>query len=153
MEQTEELTKEKKQLIFNDEIKRDVAETAKWGTFLAILGYIGVGLILLGSVIMMAVWSAISAMDHSGFLGRSKYLVIIYFIFAIIYFFPVHFLYKFSSKAKDGLRFNDQKQMTASFKNLKSLYQYTGILAIVILALYTVIIVFGVVFSSMAHQW
>jgi phosphotransferase system glucose/maltose/N-acetylglucosamine-specific IIC component len=148
MEQTEELSQVKEELVFNDEIKGHLKETAKWGTFLAIMGYISVGLMTLVSLVLLAVRSTLTSFDRTGFLGKHPYFYLIYLVAALIYFFPVHLLYKFSSRAQKGLKFNDQSTINSSFKNLKLLYKFSGILVIVIMALYAVGIVIGIAVAA-----
>lgn len=148
MEQTEEKPKVKDALIVSEQIKEYVKETAKWGTFLAILGYISIGIIALISFVLMVVGSVSSSLHQNSVFGKHKSFFIIYLILAILYMFPTTFLYRFSDKAKDAIRFNDQNILTSTFKNLKSMFQFTGIMAIVIMSLYILILIFAIVFAA-----
>jgi len=53
-----------------------------------------------------------------------------------IYFFPVYYLYNFSSKLKDAIRLNSEVILENSFKNLKSHYKFMGIVLLIFLVIY-----------------
>ena len=148
MEKTEELSNTKENMVFSEEIKEYVKVTAKWGTFLAILGYISIGVMALISIVLMVAGSVSSSLHQNSVFGKHRFFFIIYLIIAILYMFPTTYLYRFSDKAKDAIRFNDQKILTSAFKNFKSVFQFSGIMAIVIVSLYIVIFVFALVFAS-----
>ena len=53
-------------------VRKNFKETAKWTKFLAILGFVGIGLMVLGSLVMLFVPS--SLMSNEIFLLVEKYL-------------------------------------------------------------------------------
>src|SRR5687768_14601920 len=84
-----------------NEIKSYLIETAKWGKFLAILGYIGIGLILLIAIGVMVMGSASKLFPGIGMpMGAFG---LIYIAIAAFYFFPVYYLHQFSVKIKQGV--------------------------------------------------
>lgn len=111
-------------------------ETARWGKFIAILGFIGMGIVLLFSVLM------VMGINFSGEADMNtismKTLLLIYILLIIIYFFPVISLYKFSVKMKHGIETKNMEEMTLGFKNLKSLFKFIGILAIISISIYAI---------------
>jgi len=121
-----ELTKESK--IF-------LKEATNWAKFLAILGFIGVGFMV---VVGLAFGSIISAFNPAmnDMPMPSFAFGFIYIIIAIIYFFPVLFLYRFVIHSQKALSLSDTGQLSEAFKNLKSHYQFIGILAIIFIGLY-----------------
>jgi len=135
------------QLVITEEIKRDLSETAKWGTFIAIVGFIGVGFMVIAAVGMMVFMSTMSSISPDtgspfgifggGILGG------FYLILAALYFFPVLYLYKFSSKMKMALNGDDDVALHDAFKNLKSVYKFLGIMTIAFIALYGLFFVIG----------
>lgn len=126
----------------NKEINDYLLETSKWGKFLAIVGYIFMGLMILLAIFMMVGLSALSKFSSTGFpMGPIGF---VYILFAVIYYFPVTYLYKFSVQIKDGLNQKDQPVLTSGFRNLKSLFTFMGILTIVILAIYAIILVVAI---------
>ena len=67
-------------------------------------------------------------------------VTVIYLLIATLYFFPVYYLNKFSSKLKLALRNNDSEILANSFEYLKSHYKYIGIMVLVILSFYVLIL-------------
>ena len=121
-----------------DNSKSFLKETAKWSYFLSIMGFIGIGFMLIFSLFagsIMALNPAFSSM--SGISGG--FISFIYIIMAAIYFFPVYYLFNFGKKLKIGLSNNDNSALEEGFKNLKSHYKFIGILTISILSLYALI--------------
>tara|TARA_R110001583_G_C5416188_1_gene387331 strand:- start:58 stop:507 length:450 start_codon:yes stop_codon:yes gene_type:complete len=119
-------------------------ETRKWTKFFAILGFIFIGLMALGSIGMFAASNYISAftpvpMAGVGFL----YLVIIG-----LYFFPIYYLLQFSNKAKEALISRSSQTLTEAMKYIKSHYKFVGIMTIVMLALYPIIIIGAIAFGA-----
>jgi uncharacterized membrane protein len=125
-------------LSINDEIKLYLKETAKWAKFLAIIGYIGIGFLVLFSLFMLFGMTALAGMFEALPLSL---MGIIYLLMALLYYFPVNYLNKFANKAKRALADNDQDEINLAFKNLKSMFKFMGILTIVVLCLYALIIV------------
>lgn len=123
-------------------VKNYLIETARWGKFLAILGYIGLGLLFVLSIMMLFGMSflskSLSGMSHI-YQTESLSLVsmgMIYIIMIAIYFFPIYYLHTFSIRVKTALLTNNVTDMDAAFKNLKSLFKFTGIVSIVVLSIY-----------------
>ncbi|MFZ6051524.1 hypothetical protein [Halocola ammonii] len=115
---------------------------AKWAKFLSIVGFIGVAL-----MVFLAFWvgNSFSAIGRGFGINQLGGLVftIIYLVLAAVYFFPVFFLFRFSSKALIAIRRIDQHEMDESFSNLKAMFQYMGIVTIVGLTLN----IFGYLFA------
>lgn len=110
---------------------------SKWAAFLAILGFIGIGFMLLGSIVMLV------AGDFMG--TNSIVMSIMYIIMTALYFFPVYFLYKFSSAALKAVNLRDSLKLSEAIRYLKSHYMYLGISAILIFVMYVgLIMVVGI---------
>lgn len=126
----------------NYEINEYLLQTSKWGKFLAIMGYIGVGLLVLVALFMLiggSMFNEIAGTEFpTGLFGAS------YFLLAALYFIPVSYLYRFSVQMKHGLMISDVNEITSGFRNLKSLYKFFGILTIVLISLYALIIIIAV---------
>jgi hypothetical protein len=129
----------------SDEIKSYLIETAKWGKFLAIMGYIGIGFILLIAIGVMGMGSASQFFPGVG--ANIGALGLIYVAIAALYFFPVYYLHQFSLKIRQGLRSQSPQNIAVGFQNLKSLFKFMGIFTIVILSIYALIIVIAVGFG------
>ena len=134
---------EDSELQLNDSAKGFLKETAKWTYFLSILGFIGIGLIVLLALFAGALFAFIGNLiqetHNLGWVGGS-FISVIYLIIAAIYFFPIYYLYNFSSKLKIALKNNDSAILANSFENLKSHYKYIGIASLIILSFYALIL-------------
>jgi hypothetical protein len=108
-------------------------ETAKWGNFLAILGFILSGLLAIIALFSGAILGNItSKYGGNPFMGAGVVMVI-YLIIAGINFLIALYLYKFSNKMKTALISTEQEAFNESLLNLKKLYKTMGIIAIVYL--------------------
>jgi len=132
--------------------KTFLAEAAKWTTFLAILGYIGIGFMVLAALFMMTLGASMSSYNSMMPLGGGMMFSIIYLAVAALYFFPINYLYKFASNMKSALRANNQAELTKAFEYLKSHYKFIGILTIILFAVYILVILGAMIagFSSMS---
>jgi hypothetical protein len=132
-------------LFSSNEIASYLLETARWGKFLAIMGYIGIGLILLIAIFVMAIGSASQLFPGMALGMGMGAFGMIYIVIAALYFFPVYYLHQFSIKIKQGLTSQDPQNITTGFQNLKSLFKFMGIFVIVILSIYAVIFAVAIV--------
>jgi Family of unknown function (DUF5362) len=119
-----------------------LAETAKWGKFLAIMGFIFCGLLLLVGLLMGSTMGALFA--TSG-LGGSTGIIfsVVYVAIAALYLMPCIYLYKFAKSMQTALKGGDTIQLHEGLKNLKSCFKFMGILTIVFLAIYALAFVVG----------
>ena len=118
----------------------DLLETGKWTKFLSIMGFIFVGFMVIAAFFMGTILSGISGEESTmpipGFMVGFIYLVM-----AGLYFFPVLYLFKFSTNIKKALSSNDYKGFNLAISNLKSHYKFIGILTVTMLGLYFFIFV------------
>lgn len=108
---------------------------AKWAMFLSILGFIGIGFMILSALMMLVAGGAAAGMDSSpygaGAAMAPGVIGVMYLVFAVLYIFPVIYLYKFSSNAKEAVNSNNSEKLTVSLENLKSHYKFVGIATII----------------------
>lgn len=130
------------------EISAYLMETAKWGKFLAVMGYIGTGLLVLLGVGVTLMGGAFSELFPGGAGGVNIGAVgLVYVALGALYFFPVYYLHQFSLKIKQGLTSQDSQDVTTGFQNLKSLFKFMGICAIVVLSIYALVFFIIIVFA------
>ena len=111
--------------------------TRKWTMFLAILGFIGIGVLLGAGVVAGLFLSVFNTTDTKlGF--PESLIIIIVIVLALISFFPVLYLFRFSKHTTEAVRTHDKEKLHEAFWNLKAYYVYVGILIIVVLVLYLV---------------
>lgn len=140
-----------------------LAESAKWAKFLAILGFIMCGFIVLmaffiGTVMkLMNPMSGIDDLTGSGLpitgLAGGTFLTVLYLILAAVYFIPCLFLYRFADRTQRALLGQDQMLFSSGVHQLKAWFKFMGILAIIGLCFYFIAILgaifFATTFSSM----
>lgn len=143
-----ELTKSN--FVLTDESESFLKETAKWGYFLSILGFVFIGIMVLFAIFMGAFLSKLGSMGGSSMgnpisvMGNmGGFMAVIYLIIALIYFFPVYYLFLFSSKAKAAFRNNDNELLNESFQYLKSHYKFIGIMALIMVSFYGIFFFFA----------
>ncbi len=125
-------------------------EAAKWGKFLAIIGFIGCALIVLIGIFAGSIMASAFGDLGGGFGGGFGVgMAIGYILLALIAFFPYLYLFRFATQMQIALRNNDQASLTSSFMNLKSCFKFVGIMTIIVLALYALMIIFVVLGASM----
>lgn len=134
-----------------------LSETAGWTRFLAIAGFIFIGLMICWGILMPAFMeNNLSRYNRAGVqppFSTSMYTVmmLVYvIIFGSIYFFPCLFTLRFSNRVKKSLRTNDQEMLSSAFKNLKITVRYLGVLTIIFLSIFIIaLLVFVVALSSL----
>jgi hypothetical protein len=123
----------------SEDIKNYLLETSKWGKFLAIVGYVGMALLVLIALGVMVGFSFIGSASEDTFPMAA--LGLVYIVLAAVYYFPVSYLYRFSVQMKEGLASDNHQSVTTGFENLKSLFKFMGIFTIVILSIYALLLV------------
>jgi len=127
---------------FTSESINHLLKAAKWGKFLAILGFIVSGLMIIGGIMMSFALNMVS--DEMVPLNMSispLVLSIFYIVIAGIYLIPVIFLNSFSNNAMKAINLSNTENMTASLKNLKNLFVFIGVATVVLLAIYTIVLI------------
>ena len=127
-----------KKIELEEDSLRDLDKTRKWAMFIAILGFIGLGLMLIigiGTAIFLSVFKSETIPDAAswGFLPGA-----IMIVFCVIYFFPILYLYRFSKHTGIAVSTIDKSQMQQAIRYLRKFYVYMGILLIIMLVVYFV---------------
>jgi hypothetical protein len=125
---------------------RYLKEASPWLRFIGILGYIGAA-ILFGVGIFMAIILLINGVrNRSGVVEFiTSFMGFIYVIMGVLCFFPARFTHRFGAKIRNYLLSGAEKDLEEALKNNKSLWKFSGIMAIVYLALMPAGIVIAVV--------
>src|SRR4029079_4093291 len=139
--------------------KAHLSETARWARFLAIVGLIGIVLMVVGGL-AYSIWitSMLQTMQgrYGGFssnysTGVAIGSAIIFVIAAAIAFFPMLYMLRFAGQMRTALNSNDQESLNSSFQNLKIYFRYVGIITIIGLALWVIWILVFVVAAIAAR--
>jgi Family of unknown function (DUF5362) len=136
-------------LIIDSGINLHLKETAAWGKFLAVAGFIYSGFIAI-----VAIYSASVLTKLSGNYGRSSNRVltegavaILYLAFAGIAFFMSVNLFRFAKKTQAALQANDQVHLEDAFKHLKIYFRFAGIITVIGL-IFSVLGVIGIMMTA-----
>jgi uncharacterized membrane protein YjgN (DUF898 family) len=140
-------------LSLNDFAISALRESGKWCMFLSILGFIGIAFMIIAGLFMSVALSAIPdnstfGTDVNPFGAIKAYIGIIYIVIAVLYFFPIYYLYKYASGTKSALASSSSDQLSEALVNLKSHHKFLGITAIVVISIYILIIISAVVFAA-----
>ena len=122
-------------------------EIRKWTQFMSILGFVVVGLLLLVGVIFLIASFTRPSMQIDEFgISLGPWMGICYLLLALVYFFPVFYMFRFSKFAKQSLLQISSEQssnelMANAINYLKKHFRYVGIFTIVLLVIYLLVII------------
>lgn len=136
-----ENSQENRKIEIEQETLNDLNVTRKWSMFMAILGFIFLGLLLIIGLLAGTFFSAL-APGTEGLKIGGAFFFMIFLIIAVIYFFPVLFLFKFSRHTGNAVTSLDKTELHKAFRNLKSYFVYIGILIIIGLSFYLISLIF-----------
>jgi hypothetical protein len=133
--------------------KTHLSETARWARFLAIVGMISVGLMVVFGLIY-SIWlsSMVSSVQgrygvqtpgaYAG--GVAIGSAVMFVVMAVVTFFPMLYMLRFANQMKTALYGNDQENLNSSFQNLKRYFRYVGIITIIGIGIWIIwLLVFG----------
>jgi len=123
-------------------------ETAMWGKFLSIVGFVATALIVFMALFAGSKLATISSYSGAGM--TSGVIMFVYLIVAALSFIVSLYLYKFSIKLKTALLNNDQEDLNSSFQNLKLIFRIYGIIVIIYLGLIALGLIFGIAMTAMS---
>jgi hypothetical protein len=116
---------------------------SKWSNFLAILSFIGIGLMVLGGLMVTIIGTSFSSFQTSA--APMGLFGLIYLLLALLYFFPTLYLFNFSQNIQNALTKSNQQNLDLGFENLKSFFKFIGVFTIITISLYILLIVFVVI--------
>lgn len=136
-------------LYLTEKGESSMVSIANWGFFFAILGCLGAGIMILVGLSMLAAGSMTGAYSEELGLdgGFMRWMSFFYLFIAAIYLVPCVFMFKFSSKVKNTVRFSrSSTDLEDSIRYLKNTFKYLGIMTIVGIVLS--IVMFVVILSK-----
>jgi len=123
-------------IMFDDLTKRYLLSTSKWSFGLSIIGFILALLMVIASIYMFIAFSNMKAYGRSPTMSIDWFAMCFYLAFAILFFMPSLFLFKFSTKIKSSLKLGNQEDFIGSFINLKRCFKFLTLMIIVLFVLY-----------------
>jgi hypothetical protein len=125
-------------------------QTRKWANFLAIIGFISCGFLVLIALFLGSLMAIMPSYDDT--LGLEAFgsgiVTAIYLVLAGVGFLIYLYLYRFSDKLKKAINSGDSSELEESFKNLKLYYKLNGIIIIAVLGIYVLAIIIGIVAAA-----
>jgi len=134
-------------ITLNDFDKYYIHQTAKWTRLLSIMGFVGIGFLILFAIGMTAIGGLNTG--NTAIALPTGMLAGIYFLLAGVYFFPVFYLYKSSINMQEGVLNNNQERLTEGFKFLHFHFKFLGIMTITVISLYILLIIGAMLFTFM----
>lgn len=133
---------------FTSSMKVYLKETAKWGKFLSIVGFVGIGFFVIAAFGMGTIFSKLSnqpGMEAFGGMNMGFGLTFIYLLMGLVWFFPVLYLFKFSTGVLKNIESFNSYAIEIALGNLKSLFKFYGIVTLVFISFYALVIVFALI--------
>jgi hypothetical protein len=145
----ENLQPEPVSLTVTEDIRSFIYESSKWTKFLAIVGFVFTGLMVMLSLSVSAIISSmnnmVGAQNNPYAAMGTGFLTVFLLVMAAIYFYPSFILFKFSTSAKQAVLYGDQESLSVAMNKMKSFFKFWGILLIVILGFYGLAIISAIV--------
>ena len=134
-----------RELVLENKTILCLLETSRWANVLSIIGFIGLGFLLIFGLLVGTVMNNINTPVFSSF--SSGLVSAFYLLLAGIYFMPVLYLFRFASRMKFAIREMNQEALNDAFKNMKSLFRFLGMMTIAIVCVYVLILISVIMFS------
>jgi GYF domain 2 len=131
------------------EVVEALRQTKPWARLLAVLGFIGIGLMVLASVAMLAFESSMKIGLPRGF---GVGMMLVYLFMAGIQFPAALFLNRYASRIGDLLGSQAPGDLQEALVAQKSFWRYIGILTLIVMCIYILIIVFAVVGAGIMRR-
>ena len=143
-------------LSLNDLAISALRESGKWCMFLSIVGFIFIVFMLLFGVYMSLISAILPTPEMGGtnelgfgvsvFASIKSYFGILYLLMALLYFFPIYYLYNYAKGIKVALSSGNENILEKALVNLKSHHKFLGIMTIVMISLYVLFFIGTIIF-------
>ena len=121
-------------------------QTRPWVKLIGILMFIMIGLMILGCVFLIVAGANQVGPAQGMLMGA------IYFVFAILYFFPALFLMRYASRIDAFVQDGTTDRLDHALEAQKSFWKFIGIMAAIITALYAVMALVGILFAILGAR-
>lgn len=118
----------------------------KWAKFIAVVMFVMIGMMVIAGFFMGFAMNALSTMSvRQAMPFPSFFFTIIYLVIAVVYFFPVLYLYRFSQHLGNAIMMGSAEELTTSFQFLSKHYNFVGVLMIIGLILTGLMIIIAII--------
>jgi mannose/fructose/N-acetylgalactosamine-specific phosphotransferase system component IIC len=131
---------ENRKIEMDEDILKILNTSRKWTMFLAVTGYIFLGLFVVLGLLAGTFLTTFKSTETGMGIPESFTLIAIP-VTAVILFFPGFFLIRYSKYMSHAAQHYDKVLLLRAFKNLKNYFAYIGILIIIFLAVYIIALV------------
>jgi hypothetical protein len=127
---------DKTDIIVDEKSLKYLNTARRWAMFLAVTGFIFLGIMIIAGALagtFLSIFDAYKQFEE----GMPGWIIFGSFVaIALFYFFPVFYLFRFAKHAGITVETQNSNDLRIALRNLRSFFICTGILLIVILALY-----------------
>lgn len=106
-------------------------ETAKWAKFLAIMGFVSIGLIVLAGFFLGTSVGSLGVAKSGLSVFSGIAVAGLYLLIALFYFIPCWYLYKMSQKMNLAIHTQNEDELTWAFENQKKLFKFMGVITLI----------------------
>lgn len=115
---------------------------SSWVKFLSILGFVGIGILVILSLFIGTIFTKLQSTAELPIQPvPTLILSAIYLVLALVYFFPIFYLYKFAVKSKKSIETNSSEGIAKAMKYLYKHFQFVGVVALIIISLYAIVFI------------
>lgn len=119
--------------------KNNFLEMARWTKFLAVLGFVTIGLLFVLGIVISFVLSNTSLggsqFSSLGAVGPVAFILVFLTIIGVN-FYPIFALFRYSQCIKVAMNTDNKGELNNAIRHLKNMFRYIGILTIIMLAFY-----------------
>ncbi len=138
-------------LQIDTEVRKNLRVTARWAIFLAIISFIFYGLIL--AVIIGLITLGPSYVGPINIEAATIKVLIIYLVIIVISMIPFVAMFRFSRSTKAALTSDNQRSLVKAMKNMKIIFQFYGIMMVIIIAMYVIAIIYiSIIGANFLHS-
>ncbi len=137
---------------FTTEAALHLRTAGKWGRFLAILGFVFLGIAVLGLLVGgSALFALGTGMGEMGLMGGLGVIMMLFYLAIFAFSFYLYYLlYQFSTNAIAAADTQSGAALTASMASLSKLFTIAGVFTLGIMVLYIVGIVGALIFGAIS---
>lgn len=127
-------------LIIDNYSKSNLATTATWAQILAIIGFIGIGFMIITSIFsffsLNFLDDGLNGNEDINYFKNIRVIIpFIYIIIGFILFYPLQKLYEFSKFTRFALINNNQDELIKAFECQSKYFKFMGILSLIFISI------------------
>jgi len=143
--------KEEKPPVLSASMIDSVKGIGPWTRFMSVMGFISVGLLVIGAAVMLGISLFANNMGGGTMpAGMMIGMSIFYVIIAILYIFPSLYLWSTAGAVVQMKKGDIVGGMETALAKQKAFWKFVGIMLIVFLVMYPIFIILMVVFGAVA---